>query len=284
MAEAITILAAWVLLGVNTNEWLRDRSMQAVGISQASAAQGDWSRMGEVPRGHDSVLFENYRKTLTALSSKFFPQNDGDVYLVYIIDGKEYRIDPYDVVPFDYVGAPSRWEVAAYASRRTTYNLVPYSDNFGTYLGAYTPIVADNKVIGLVAAEYDSATFDEFQGLVRKAFWYSVIPAIVLSLLVAYALAARFVDPMEVFRRIDETTRGTTGRDGAGPLDTLSLREREVAELVRQGLTNRQIAERLVVTPETVKQHLKNIKEKTGFNKVDLAVHAEAVRQQPTTT
>ena len=32
------------------------------------------------------------------------------------------------------------------------------------------------------------------------------------------------------------------------------------------------------MTPETVKQHLKNIREKTGFGKLDLAVHVEARR------
>ena len=53
-----------------------------------------------------------------------------------------------------------------------------------------------------------------------------------------------------------------------------------MAELVRRGLKNKEIAEKLVVTPETVKQHLKNIREKTGFTRVDLAVHAEASRIQ----
>ncbi|MEU2038621.1 ATP-binding protein [Nocardia niwae] len=45
----------------------------------------------------------------------------------------------------------------------------------------------------------------------------------------------------------------------------LTARERQVAELVAQGLSNRQIAERLVVSPRTVDRHLENILGKLGF-------------------
>ncbi len=90
------------------------------------------------------------------------------------------------------------------------------------------------------------------------------------------------VEPMEIFRRIDEKAivqeRSVLSLLQDDPLRVLSAREREVAELVRRGLKNREIAEELVVSPETVKQHLKNIREKTGFTKVDLAVQVEAQR------
>jgi predicted ATPase/DNA-binding CsgD family transcriptional regulator len=45
----------------------------------------------------------------------------------------------------------------------------------------------------------------------------------------------------------------------------LSPREREVAALLADGLTNRQIAERLVVTQRTVASHIEHILEKLGF-------------------
>jgi len=44
----------------------------------------------------------------------------------------------------------------------------------------------------------------------------------------------------------------------------LSSREREIAQLAAQGLTNQQIADRLFVSPETVKTHLRNVFRKLG--------------------
>ncbi len=46
------------------------------------------------------------------------------------------------------------------------------------------------------------------------------------------------------------------------PEDELSLREREVLELLGQGLRNREIAERLVVSEATVKTHVRHVLEK----------------------
>jgi LuxR family maltose regulon positive regulatory protein len=47
---------------------------------------------------------------------------------------------------------------------------------------------------------------------------------------------------------------------------SLSPRELEVLELVAQGLTNKEIAERLVIAPSTVKRHTMNIYNKLGVN------------------
>lgn len=46
--------------------------------------------------------------------------------------------------------------------------------------------------------------------------------------------------------------------------EPLSLREQEVLQLIAAGLTNREIAERLVVSPETVKKHTGSIYSKLG--------------------
>jgi DNA-binding CsgD family transcriptional regulator len=48
----------------------------------------------------------------------------------------------------------------------------------------------------------------------------------------------------------------------------LTDREREVAGLLRKGLTRRQIGEQLHLAPETVKTHLRNIRRKLGLQSI----------------
>ena len=70
------------------------------------------------------------------------------------------------------------------------------------------------------------------------------------------------------------------GHSGAGPIeahrseDSLSERELEVLKLAGQGLSNKEIAERLVLSPRTVQAHFANI-----FAKMNVASRTEAVLQ-----
>jgi DNA-binding NarL/FixJ family response regulator len=52
---------------------------------------------------------------------------------------------------------------------------------------------------------------------------------------------------------------------GSAEESPLSAREIEVAALVREGLTNRQIAERLVISERTAQNHVQHILTKLGF-------------------
>ena len=60
---------------------------------------------------------------------------------------------------------------------------------------------------------------------------------------------------------MDEALREADHRR-SGPL---SSREFEVADLVAGGLTNREIVERLFISPSTVESHVEHIKAKLGF-------------------
>jgi DNA-binding CsgD family transcriptional regulator len=71
-------------------------------------------------------------------------------------------------------------------------------------------------------------------------------------------------------------------RDGVASenaLARLSMREREVAELVAERITNRQIAERLSLSERTIESHLRTIFAKLGVStRQALAVAVERDR------
>jgi DNA-binding NarL/FixJ family response regulator len=61
----------------------------------------------------------------------------------------------------------------------------------------------------------------------------------------------------------------------ADPLGALSARERDVLALLAEGLRNREIAERLVITEATVKTHVRHVLEKLRFrNRAEAAAFA----------
>ncbi len=66
-------------------------------------------------------------------------------------------------------------------------------------------------------------------------------------------------------------------REGTdGPLAPLTSREREIAELVAAGRTNREVAEQLVLSTRTIEAHLRNIYGKLGVrSRVELTRVAE---------
>jgi DNA-binding NarL/FixJ family response regulator len=84
------------------------------------------------------------------------------------------------------------------------------------------------------------------------------------------------IDPQLVVPLADELSQ-TKERDRKA--DTLTAREVEVLQLLAFGHTNRDIAEHLFISPDTVKTHLEHIFEKLGASDRTAAV-AEALRRE----
>jgi ATP/maltotriose-dependent transcriptional regulator MalT len=62
------------------------------------------------------------------------------------------------------------------------------------------------------------------------------------------------------------------GGAGRGPLDELTAQQLQIARLVADGATNREIAARLVISPRTVDGHLRNIFTRLGLrSRIELA-------------
>ncbi|HMM93637.1 response regulator transcription factor [Phycicoccus sp.] len=78
--------------------------------------------------------------------------------------------------------------------------------------------------------------------------------------------------PSVVARLVDEYVRAPRVTPPEPRLQQLSAREHEVLTLLAEGLTNREIAERLVVSPATVKTHVASL-----LAKLDLRDRVQAV-------
>jgi non-specific serine/threonine protein kinase len=103
--------------------------------------------------------------------------------------------------------------------------------------------------------------------------------------LAALALGARTAAPQPAAST--ESSASLTSSEGSGPaagpgLDALTRREREVAALIAGGLTNREIAERLVISEMTADSHVSHILRKLRFrSRAQVATWAVAHRLSP---
>jgi len=103
-------------------------------------------------------------------------------------------------------------------------------------------------------------------GLVIKAMAMSQL----LTCLDSVIAGRRWIDH-DILQRAMDFSLSAQGR--SGPLDTLSQRERSVADLVVRGLKNRDIAGELGIGEGTVKVHLHNIFEKLSVaSRTELAL------------
>jgi DNA-binding CsgD family transcriptional regulator len=283
IAEAVTILVAWLLLDVNATRWIQQKGAEAARLSQLAASSSDWSRIEQIKKDQDSPLFERYQQRLDHLTQQYFSRKEGSFYIAVIKNGEEYDVAANDTIALDNDDKANQWEIDAYKERKTTYSPRPIVDDTGTYLAAYTPILKNGRVIGLISAEYDEASTSDFRAIIRSTFWLSIAPAILVSLVVAFIIASTFVEPTDVLREIEDTAQSQRARSPAeaenDPWLLLTSKEKEMAEFLRQGRESiKELAESMSVSPETIKQHLKNVKLKTGWSKQALAMQAAARR------
>lgn len=81
------------------------------------------------------------------------------------------------------------------------------------------------------------------------------------------AVMRQFASPGEV------VSPGTSGK--ARERSPLSTREREIVQLVAQGFKNKEMAEKMFISEQTVKNHLHNIFDKLGVSdRLELALYA----------
>ena len=113
-------------------------------------------------------------------------------------------------------------------------------------------------------------------------------PAVVLAVIEAQYSDANNQAAVKRHNVVDMSMRTTAQQDvdpNAQPFvwpDGLTERQREIIKLVGQGLSNKDIADRLCISDSTVRHHLTSIFDKVGVpNRQKLLIHTHHFRASP---
>ncbi|MER6950533.1 response regulator transcription factor [Nonomuraea sp. NPDC000554] len=135
------------------------------------------------------------------------------------------------------------------------------------------------RVLAVTTFDDDDHLYPALEAGVSGFVTKDTPPAALLDAVRKAADGDRAFSQSTLSRLVDQASTGR--RPALSPLpSSLTAREREVLDLVAQGLSNRQIAERLNVGVSTIKTHVASVMTKTGCqNRIGLAVLADRARR-----
>jgi DNA-binding NarL/FixJ family response regulator len=129
------------------------------------------------------------------------------------------------------------------------------------------PTLTRTRVIVLTTFELDEYVFGALRSGAAGFLLKDMEPTELVDAVRIVAAGEALLSPRHTRRLIeafvDQAGPAPAGAD-TGRLDELTAREREVLTLVGQGLSNAEIAERLVLSPLTVKTHVARVFMKLG--------------------
>jgi DNA-binding NarL/FixJ family response regulator len=135
--------------------------------------------------------------------------------------------------------------------------------------------LAEVRIVILTTFELDEYVFEAIRAGASGFIVKHTKPAELLRAVRAVAEGDALLSPSVTRRLIREFAARTREAPSLPALDALTEREREVMALVAEGLTNHEIAERLVVSPLTAKTHVSRAMVKLGArDRIQLVVFA----------
>jgi DNA-binding NarL/FixJ family response regulator len=120
------------------------------------------------------------------------------------------------------------------------------------------------RVVVLTTYADDESIFGALQAGARGYLTKDAGPEELLRAIQTVHAGQALLDPIVQARLLDRFGKGAPRQASSAP-DGLTPREIEVLGLIAQGLSNRQIQERLSVTEATVKSHVNSILAKAGL-------------------
>ena len=126
------------------------------------------------------------------------------------------------------------------------------------------PALSRTRVIVLTTFELDEYVFGALRAGASGFLLKDMEPAELLDAVRIVAGGDALLAPRHTRRLIEAFVAQTDGGTDDGELAELTARERQVLALVGQGLSNGEVAERLVVSPLTAKTHVARLFTKLG--------------------
>jgi DNA-binding NarL/FixJ family response regulator len=127
------------------------------------------------------------------------------------------------------------------------------------------PDLAGTRVIVLTTFEIDQYVFDALRYGASGFLLKDTSPAELLQAIRLVAAGDALLSPSVTRRLISEFVQGPSRTLRPHPeLDSLTPREREIVGLVGEGLSNDEIADRLVLSPATARTHVSRAMVKLG--------------------
>jgi DNA-binding NarL/FixJ family response regulator len=137
------------------------------------------------------------------------------------------------------------------------------------------PAMGDVRIIILTTFDLDEYVFEALRSGASGFLVKDTEPVELLRAVRAVACGDALLSPGVTRRLIAEFTSRAPATRPPRTLDALTDREREVMTLVGAGLSNEEIAERLVVSPATAKTHVSRAMGKLGArDRAQLVVYA----------
>lgn len=132
-------------------------------------------------------------------------------------------------------------------------------------------MAAETRVVVLTAALEEDEVLEAIRLGVRGVVLKEMAPRLLVQCVRKVAAGGQWLEKESVSRALDRMLR----RSAPSVAGSLTPRELEVVRLVSEGLRNKEIAERLLISEGTVKIHLHSIYEKLQVSgRVELSVYA----------